>query len=99
MDIGSIVECVDDVFSPIQMEKLVNRPKHGNYYMVREILEFEDNKVGLLLEEIRNAKIISPVYGEVEPNFSIERFREIEGLPSIEEILEGVFEEELVEVY
>ena len=99
MDIGSIVECVDDVFSPVQMEMITNRPKHGNYYMVREIIEFEDNKVGLLLEEIHNIKIISPRYGKVEPNFSIERFKEIEGLPSIEEILKEVFEEELVEVY
>ena len=64
--------------------------------MIREIIEL-GHLVGVLLEEIRNP-ITAKLNGiTVEPNFNIERFREIEGLDDLyNELVEEVFTEELI---
>lgn len=96
MKIGTLVECVDDRFNTEQLEKILNRPKKNNHYMIREIIEL-GHLVGVLLEEIRNP-INAKLNGiPVEPNFNIERFREIEGLDDLyDELIEEVFTEELI---
>jgi hypothetical protein len=96
MKIGTLVECVDDQFNAEQLEKILNRPKKGNHYMIREIIEL-GHLVGVLLEEVRNP-ITAKLNGiHVEHNFNIELFREIEGLDDLyEELVEEVFAEELI---
>ena len=95
MKVGTLVECVDDRFNAEQLEKILNRPKKGNHYMIREIIKL-GHLVGVLLEEIRNP-ITAKLNGvSVEPNFNIERFREIEGLDDLyDELLEEVSIENL----
>ena len=96
MKIGTLVECIDDRFNAEQLEKILNRPKKGNHYMIREIIEL-GHLVGVLLEEIRNPNNAKLNGVPVEPNFNIERFREIEGLDDLyEELVEEVFAEELI---
>jgi hypothetical protein len=96
MKIGTLVECIDDQFNAEQLEKILNRPQKSNHYMIREIIEL-GHLVGVLLEEIHNP-ITAKLNGiPVEPNFNIERFREIEGLDDLyEELVEEVFTEELI---
>jgi hypothetical protein len=96
MKIGTLVECIDDRFNAEQLEKILNRPKKGNHYMIREIIEL-GHLVGVLLEEIHNP-ITAKLNGiPVEPNFNIERFREIEGLDDLyEELVEEAYAEELI---
>jgi len=96
MKIGTLVECIDDRFNTEQLEKILNRPQKGNHYMIREIIEL-GHLVGVLLEEVHNP-ITAKLNGlPVEPNFNIERFREIEGLDNLyDELVEEVFAEELI---
>jgi hypothetical protein len=86
---GSLIECINDTFNPEQLTKIPNRPKCGQYYIVREIHDFS-GKVGILLEEITNPEIPLSSGGWIEPSFNIERFREIEGIPDIAALLEDV---------
>ena len=96
MKVGTIVECIDDRFNAEQLEKIPNRPQKGNHYMIMEIIEL-GHLVGVLLEEIRNAHTAKFKGQPIEPNFNIERFREIEGLDDLyDELLEEVFDEELI---
>ena len=96
MKVGTIVECIDDRFNVEQLEKIPNRPQKGNHYMIREIIEL-GHLVGVLLEEIRNAPTAKFKGQPIEPNFNIERFREIEGLDDLyDELLEEVLDEELI---
>jgi hypothetical protein len=93
MKVGTLVECIDDRFNAEQLEKILNRPKKGNHYMIREIIEL-GHLVGVLLEEIHNP-INAKLNGvSVEPNFNIERFREIEGL---DDLYDELLEESLIE--
>jgi len=96
MKIGTLVECVDDRFNAEQLEKILNRPKKGNHYMIREIIKL-GHLVGVLLEEVHNP-ITAKLNGiPVEPNFNIKRFREIEGLDDLyNELVEEIFTEELI---
>jgi hypothetical protein len=95
MKIGTLVECIDSRFSAEQLEKIPNCPQKGNHYMIREIIKL-GHLVGVLLEEIHNP-ITAKLNGiPVEPNFNIERFREIEGLDDLyDELVEEVFAEDL----
>ena len=93
MKIGTLVECVDDRFNAEQLEKIPNRPQKGNHYMIREIIEL-GHLVGVMLEEIRNPLTAKFKGQDVEPNFNIERFREIEGL---DDLYDELVEEALVE--
>ena len=96
MKVGTIVECIDDRFNVEQLEKIPNRPQKGNHYMIREIIEL-GHLVGVLLEEVRNARTARLKGQPIEPNFNIERFREIEGLDDLyDELVEEVLDEELI---
>ena len=58
MKVGSFVECVDDKFSSAQLEKLVKIPKEGDYYTIRNIIDYPDlGRVGVMLEEITNPPV------------------------------------------
>jgi len=96
MKVGTIVECIDDRFNVEQLEKIPNRPQKGNHYMIRDIIEL-GHLVGVLLEEVHNARTARFKGQPIEPNFNIERFREIEGLDDLyDELVEEVLDEELI---
>ena len=58
MKIGSFVECIDDRFSTEQLKKISRTPKKGDYYTVRDIVEYpEYSRVGIRLEELSNPPI------------------------------------------
>jgi hypothetical protein len=92
MKIGTLVECIDDRFNAEQLEKIPNRPQRGNHYMIREIIEL-GHLVGVMLEEIRNPLTAKFKGQDIEPNFNVERFREIEGL---DDLYSELLEESLV---
>jgi len=84
MKIGSFVECIDDKFSSAQLEKLVKIPKDGNYYTIRDIVDYPDlGRTGVRLEEISNPPV-EMQGGLGEPTFNIFRFRELEIPPPLE---------------
>ena len=90
MQIGSLVECVNDVF-PIELINLIpNRPKLKNIYTVREILKLKDNIISIRLDEINNPKNVKYKGIMSEPAFKIDRFREIQDIPDIEMIMEEI---------
>lgn len=93
MKIGTLVECIDDRFNAEQLEKIPNRPQKGNHYMIREIIEL-GHLVGVMLEEVRNPRVARFNGQPIEPNFNVERFREIEGL---DDLYSELLEESLVE--
>ena len=93
MKIGTLVECIDDRFNAEQLKKIPNRPQKGNHYMIREIIEL-GHLVGVMLEEIRNPLTAKFKGQDIEPNFNIERFREIEGL---DDLYDELFEEVSIE--
>jgi hypothetical protein len=95
MKVGSFVECIDDKFSSEQLSKLKSIPKEGNYYTIREIIEYPKyNRTGVRLEEISNPPI-EMEGGMHEPSYSIFRFRELEIPPGIEEEISEVLDQEL----
>ena len=95
MKIGSFVECINGKFSIEQLKKISRIPKQGDYYTVRDIVEYpEFNRVGLRLEEISNPPIEKSDGTLHEPTFNIFRFRELEVPPPIEEEIHNMLEEE-----
>jgi hypothetical protein len=96
MKVGSFVECVDDKFSAEQLSKLKSIPKEGDYYTIREIVDYPNlGRAGVRLEEISNPDIILSNGTAHEPTFSVFRFRELEIPPGIEEELSEVLDQEL----
>ena len=88
MQVGSLVECINGSFEPKQIELIPNRPKRGKIYTVRQIRQYPNKKVGILLEEIINEPLMLPnMEGLFEPTFDIERFRELPEA-NIEELTE-----------
>ena len=84
MKVGSFVECIDGKFSSAQLEKLVKIPKEGDYYTIRNIIDYPDlGRVGVMLEEITNPPV-EMQGGLSEPTFNIFRFRELEIPPPLE---------------
>ena len=73
MKVGSLVQCVDSFFPPSIFSKIPNRPNKGDYYMVRQIAEYQ-GKIGILLEELSNP-LLQTRSGLLEPSFRISRFR------------------------
>ena len=72
MKIGSFVECIDDRFSAEQLKKISRIPKKGDYYTVRDIVEYpEYSRVGIRLEEISNQPIFSKMFCNPSLNLSI----------------------------
>ena len=95
MKVGSFVECIDDKFSGEQLTKLYTIPKEGNYYTIRDIVEYPKyNRVGIRLEEISNPPI-DKGGSPHEPSFGIFRFRELEVPPPFEEELAAVLDNDL----
>ena len=88
MQVGSLVECINGSFEPKQIELIPNRPKQGKIYTIREIKQYPNKKVGILLEETINEPLMLPnMEGLFEPTFDIERFRELPEA-NIEELTE-----------
>ena len=95
MQVGSFVVCIEDRFSAEQLKKISSIPKKGNYYTIRDIVEYpEYNRVGLRLEELSNPPIEKSDGTLHEPTFNIFRFRELEVPPPIEEEIHNMLEEE-----
>jgi hypothetical protein len=92
MKVGSLIECVNGVFSEDSHQWIPNRPVRGQHYIVRAIFEIRGT-VGLHLEEVINPPILSKAGKWNEPTFKMERFREIEGL---DEAIEQLLEESLL---
>ena len=92
MKVGSIVECINDIWEQRTLEAVPNRPFKGNAYVIRDIVEYKHG-IGLHLEEIRNPDIIFPSGIIAEPSFNIERFREMTEIDdAVAELIEEVFE-------
>ncbi len=88
MNVGSLVECINGSFEPRVIELIPNRPKRGKIYTIRQIRQYPNKSVGLLLEEIINEPLMLPnLDGLFEPTFNIERFRELPEA-NIEELIE-----------
>ncbi len=92
MKVGSLIQCVDDVFDPNRIHHIPNRPTRGDNYMVRDIIETTQSSAGLRLEEITNPLMTLTDGRLLEPTFKINRFREYDGLDSlVEELVEETF--------
>lgn len=100
MKVGSYVICIDGKFSLEQKKILSNIPTEGEYYTIRDIVEYpEMNRIGLRLEEI-SCNLIERKDGTMhEPTFNIFRFRELDVPSSLEaEIQESLDQEfEIIE--
>ena len=84
MKVGSFVECVDDKFSSDKLKLLSKIPTKGDYYTIREIIDYPKlGRTGVRLEEISNP-LIEMNGGMGEPTFNIFRFRELEIPPPME---------------
>tara|TARA_B110000902_G_scaffold259396_1_gene330658 strand:+ start:487 stop:825 length:339 start_codon:yes stop_codon:yes gene_type:complete len=95
MKVGSYVVCTDDKFSAEQLTKLQTIPKEGNYYTIRDIVEYPNlGRAGVRLEEISNPDITLSDGAIHEPTFSIFRFMELEIPPSIEQEISEVLDQE-----
>jgi len=91
MKVGSYVICINDQFTEEQLSKLSKIPKKGNYYTIREIVEYpEFNRTGVSLEEISNPPIEKSDGAMHEPTFSITRFRELDIPSPFEEAIKNV---------
>ena len=96
MKVGSYVVCTDDKFSAEQLTKLQTIPKEGDYYTIRDIVEYPNlGRAGVRLEEISNPDITLSDGAIHEPTFSIFRFMELEIPPSIEQEISEVLDQEL----
>lgn len=95
MKVGSYVVCTDDKFSAEQLTKLHTIPIEGNYYTIRDIVEYpEYNRVGVRLEEISNPPIDRDGSPH-EPSFGIFRFMELEIPPGLEQEISEVLDNDL----
>ena len=95
MKVGSFVECIDDKFSAEQLSKLNKIPKEGDYYTIRDIVDYPKwGRTGVRLEEISNP-LIEMDGGMNEPTFNIFRFRELEVPPPFEKELSAVLDNDL----
>ena len=95
MKVGSIVECINDIWEPRTLKAVPNRPFRSNAYVIRGIVEYPHG-VGLHLEEIRNPDIVFPSGMIAEPSFDINRFREMTEIDDlVAELVEEVLAEEL----
>lgn len=96
MKVGALVECINDTWKQKTIETVPNRPIKGKYYTIRTVDKFPHG-IGITLEEVTNARTVQYQGQLVEPNFDVERFRELTDLPDIEALLEEVFADELME--
>lgn len=96
MKVGSVVECINDVFNEKQKMGIPCLPKRSTFYMVRSIEEYANKKIGIRLEEVINPALVKIGNELVEPTFDIDRFREVEELDLM---IEELLEESLCELY
>lgn len=95
MKVGTLVTCVDDKFSAEQLSKLSKTPTEGDYYTIRDIVEYPKyNRIGVRLEEISNPPI-EMEDGMHEPTFNIFRFAELEVPPSLEAEIKNIVSTEI----
>lgn len=87
MKVNDIVECINDNFPPKSFQFINTFPKKGNYYTIREIVEYNSGKMGLLLEEIINPILVDL---KVEPTFNISRFKILDIPEYMTKLLEEV---------
>jgi hypothetical protein len=74
MRTGNLVECINDIFLPKQIEMIPHRPQKKSIYEVRKALHTRMGKAYLLVE-IENPVIDDPVSGmKFEPSFNVKRF-------------------------
>jgi len=98
MKVGSFVMCIDDKFSSEQLSKLKSIPKEGNYYTIRDIVDYPSlARTGVRLEEIANPPVEKSDGTMHEPTFNIFRFRELEVPPPFEEDIAAMLDNELIE--
>ena len=96
MKVGSLVICINDIFSPDQISSIPNRPIRNKIYTIRNIIEYSSNVIGIHLEEILNPELTDREYlTKFEPSFDINRFKELECIPDIEEIIEELLTEKV----
>lgn len=84
---GDQVVCIDDHFDPISVEIIPNRPRKDVIYTVRDMVFYDmHDKMGVLLHEIHNPKIVRGLFGTaLEPSFNVIRFAPLDDvLDSIE---------------
>ena len=93
MRVGQEVICINDRFSPVQIEIIPNRPLEGKMYTIRDIFTTRNGRA-IQVEEINNPLLDHPSgMGKFEPSFAIDRFR-----PIVSDDIEIAVEEE-EEVY
>lgn len=85
----SEVICINGQFTNDQLEFWakynVKCPEQDKLYTIRDVVRNTDGSIGLHLEEIHNPTIPinHPILGVamIEPNFDINRFRQLDGSP------------------
>jgi hypothetical protein len=90
MQVGSLVECVNDIFPDELYRTPIKFPVKGSYYLIREIgpNPCGDNKISVLLEEIINQpRLCELCVMCFETRFGVERFRELVPPINLEEAL------------
>ena len=80
MKVGDQVVCINDVFHPIQLRSIPNRPIKDVTYTIRDIRYYDMlDKTGLMLEEISNPHSVTDLFGRPqEPSFNIIRFKAVQ---------------------
>lgn len=83
--------CINDQFSPEQIQHIPNRPVRDNIYTIRDVIRSQ-NGIGLLLNEIRNPSdsgytTINGMDFSFEANFNQNRFTKLDGSPLTEQDL------------
>jgi hypothetical protein len=86
--------CIDDNFTPDQINDIPNRPIKDKLYTIRDVVK-SANGVGLLLNEIHNPHtgwtIRNGMKFTFEPNFNIRRFADLQNMPlQVEQVLEAM---------
>lgn len=73
---GDSVVCINDVFDPLSVMYIPNRPSKGTVYTVREMNYYDmHDKMGVMLVELKNPQIVKGLFGTLlEPSFNITRF-------------------------
>ena len=81
--------CIDDKFTPEQIEAIPNRPVEGQEYTIRDTITYTDGRKAYLLNEIRNPLLERFPGFSFEPTFAVERFADLNELIDVgNEILE-----------
>lgn len=70
------LECINDTFTPEQIQKIPNRPVKGEIYTLRGRVHTK-NGLGYLLVELKNP-MMAPDQGNAEQNFAAKRFVPVE---------------------